>query len=162
MKSKISLLIILFLSSLSIETFAQQRGIASYYANRFHGRKTTSGLVYDKDSLTCAHKTLPFGTLLKVKNLRNNKEVIVKVTDRGPHTRNRLLDLSYAAAKKIDMVASGMTQVEFVKWEPKSIPLIKPTKPLNLKFLDRYIQIMNRNQDLYSSLVIDKKNVSDN
>lgn len=152
MKNKILLLIILFISFLGIETFAQQRGTASYYANKFHGRKTTSGAVYNIDSLTCAHKTLPFGTLLKVRNLRNNKEVIVKVTDRGPHVRNRLLDLSYAAAKKIDMIAQGMTQVEFVKWEQKTtLPTFRSQRGLNLKFLERYLAA-NRNQDLYSSL----------
>ncbi|MBQ2366423.1 MAG: septal ring lytic transglycosylase RlpA family protein, partial [Bacteroidaceae bacterium] len=67
-------------------TFAQAplTGKASYYANKFHGRRTSDGSIYHRDSMTCAHRTLPFGTILKVRNVKNGKEVIVKVNDRGP------------------------------------------------------------------------------
>jgi rare lipoprotein A len=85
-------------------------GNVSYYANKFHGRRTSSGAVYHKDSLTAAHKTLKFGTLLRVTNLANDSVVIVKVTDRmgkSPH----VLDLSYAGAKKLDFVRNGVAKV---------------------------------------------------
>ena len=92
-------------------------GKASFYGNKFHGRKTSSGERYHRDSLTCAHKTLPFGTLLKVRNLKNGREVIVKVTDRGPFVKGRIVDLSMAAARELDMLSSGVANVEatFVK-----------------------------------------------
>ena len=78
--------------------------MASYYSHNLKGRKTSDGSRYHPDSLTCAHKTYPFGTLLYVRNPANDYEVIVKVTDRGPHTRNRLIDLSYAAADRLDII----------------------------------------------------------
>ena len=92
-------------------------GKASFYGNKFHGRKTSSGERYHRDSLTCAHKTLPFGTLLKVRNLKNGREVVVKVTDRGPFVKGRIVDLSMAAARQLDMLSSGVANVEatFVK-----------------------------------------------
>ncbi|MGN1354033.1 MAG: septal ring lytic transglycosylase RlpA family protein [Alloprevotella sp.] len=89
-----------------------QTGIASYYGNQFHGRRTSSGEIYHRDSLTCAHRTLPFGTLLKVRNTKNGREVVVKVTDRGPFRRGGIVDLSMAAAKEIGMVSSGIVRVE--------------------------------------------------
>ena len=82
---------------------AQTEGLASYYANKFHGRRTSSGSTYDKNAYTCAHRTYPFGTLLKVTNLRNNKSTIVKVNDRGPFAHKRIIDLSYAAARQAVM-----------------------------------------------------------
>lgn len=94
-------------------------GGASYYSNRFHGGRTTSGIRYHKDSLTCAHRTLPFGTYVKVRNLRNDKEVVVKVTDRGPHVRGRIIDLSYAAAKQLDFVSRGLARVEITVLDEK-------------------------------------------
>ena len=87
-------------------------GKASYYANSLHGHRTSDGSVYHKDSLTCAHRTLPFGTLLKVRNLSNGKEVVVKVTDRGPFSKARVVDLSMAAAKQLGMVGQGTANVE--------------------------------------------------
>jgi rare lipoprotein A (peptidoglycan hydrolase) len=88
---------------------------ASYYGGRFHGRRTASGEVYNQYALTCAHKTLPFQTLLKITNPKNGKNVIVRVTDRGPFHRGRDIDLSYAAAKEIGMIAAGVMKVEVVK-----------------------------------------------
>lgn len=96
--------------------FAQQaHGKASFYGNRMHGRRTSDGSTYHKDSLTCAHRTLPFGTLLKVTNKNNGKEVVVRVTDRGPFHSGRVVDLSMAAARELGMVNQG---VAFVKVEP--------------------------------------------
>lgn len=94
---------------------AQTKGDATYYGNKFQGRLTSSGERYHKDSLTCAHRTLPFGTLLKVHNLKNDKEVIVKVTDRGPFRKGGIVDLSYAAAKEIDMIQAGVVRVEITE-----------------------------------------------
>lgn len=99
--------------SLSVE--AQQKGKASYYSNRLHGARMSDGSRYHRDSLTCANLRYPLGTLLKVTNLNNKQSVVVKVTDRGPHGRGRIIDLSYAAAKKIGMIAAG---VAMVKVEP--------------------------------------------
>lgn len=85
--------------------------LASYYSTRFHGRKTASGETFDRHALTCAHKTLPFNTILKVTNPKNNKSVVVRVNDRGPYKKNRKIDLSYAAAKEIGMVRAGVAKV---------------------------------------------------
>lgn len=105
----IALFLLVFVATTEAQTSV---GGASYYSNRLHGGPTTSGIRYHKDSLTCAHRTLPFGTYVKVRNLRNDKEVVVKVTDRGPHVRGRIVDLSYAAAKKLDFISRGLTRVE--------------------------------------------------
>ena len=87
-------------------------GKASYYGPEFHGRKTASGEVYDRGGLTCAHKDLPFGTTVKVTNLANMRSVIVRVNDRGPWIKGRIIDLSYAAAQKIDMIREGVIDVK--------------------------------------------------
>lgn len=94
---------------------SQPTGKASYYGKKWNGRKTASGEVFNTDSLTCAHKTLPFGTMLKVTNQKNGKSVIVRVTDRGPYIEGRIIDLSLAAATKIDMVHSGVAPVEIAQ-----------------------------------------------
>lgn len=89
-------------------------GIASYYANRFHGRRTASGSRYDKAALTAAHRTLPFGTLVKVTNPRNGRSVLVRVNDRGPYVRGRALDLSREAARRLGILSQGIAKVA---WE---------------------------------------------
>ena len=91
-----------------------QVGNASWYGREFHGRKTASGERYDMNKLTAAHKTLPFGTKIQVKNLENGKSVNVTVNDRGPYRDNRILDLSYAAAKRLDIVSSGEANVGII------------------------------------------------
>lgn len=88
-----------------------QSGVASYYSSRFHGRRTASGEKYNNNYLTAAHKTLPLNTMLEITNLSNNKKVIVRVNDRGPHTKSRMVDLSKAAAKELEMVAQGVANV---------------------------------------------------
>jgi rare lipoprotein A len=95
-----------------------QEGLASYYSTEFHGRKTSSGEMFDKDALTAAHRTFPFGTIILVTNQKNGKQVEVKVNDRGPVKPERIIDLSYAAAKEIDMVRDGLVRVrvEVVEW----------------------------------------------
>lgn len=92
--------------------FAQQRGKASFYSKRATGARTSSGERLHHDSLTCAHKTYPFGTLLRVKNPANGKEVIVRVTDRGPHSRGRIIDLSWGAARELGIINQGIALVE--------------------------------------------------
>lgn len=87
-------------------------GRASYYGPKFHGKKTANGEKMDKFGLTCAHKTLPFGTMLEVTNLANGKRVIVRVNDRGPFSGSRIIDISYEAAKTINMISSGIQRVQ--------------------------------------------------
>ncbi len=94
-------------------------GKASYYADKFHGRPTASGEKYDKRALTAAHRTLDFGTKVKVTNLSNGKSVTVRINDRGPFVEGRIIDLSSAAADKIDMKTAGVVNV---KVEILSVP----------------------------------------
>jgi rare lipoprotein A len=89
-----------------------QKGVASYYGSEFHGRRTASGERYHKDSLTAAHKILPFGTVLKVTNLKRNTSVIVRVTDRLPMSSKRQIDLSVGAARKLEMLRDGLGTVK--------------------------------------------------
>lgn len=86
-------------------------GLASWYGARHHGRPTASGDSFDMHALTAAHRTLPFGTLVRVTNLENGRAVIVRITDRGPYARDRLIDVSYAAAKAIGLVERGVVPV---------------------------------------------------
>ena len=112
---KIIFILATILSLTTTTALAQNKGKASYYGNKFHGRRTSDGSRYHKDSLTCAHRTLPFGTLLKVRNLKNGREVVVKVTDRGPFGPGRIVDLSMAAAREIGMVQQGVVPVEVIR-----------------------------------------------
>lgn len=90
----------------------RERGVASWYGKKFHGRRTSSGERYDMYAMSAAHKTLPIPSYVRVRNLRNGKTTVVRVNDRGPFLHNRLIDLSYAAAAKLDIVASGTGLVE--------------------------------------------------
>ncbi len=89
----------------------KQQGIASWYGGKFHGRTTASGERYDMNTLTAAHRELPFGTRVRVTNLDNGRQVVVRITDRGPFVKGRIIDLSRAAAKQIDMVQAGVARV---------------------------------------------------
>ncbi len=89
-----------------------ERGVASWYGPTFHGGNTSSGEAYDMYGMTAAHKTLPLPTYARVTNLRNGKSVVVRINDRGPFVANRLIDLSYTAAAKLDMLREGTTLVE--------------------------------------------------
>jgi len=109
----------------------EQQGVASWYGTKFHSRYTSSGERYNMLAMTAAHKTLPLPTYLLVTNLKNHKQVIVKVNDRGPFEGNRIIDLSYVAAKKLGMLGHGTTRVD--------IKAIDPTKPL-----DRRIMVAKR------------------
>jgi len=90
------------------------RGSASYYAAKFHGRRTASGERFDNGEMTAAHRTLPFGSLVRVTNHANGKSVVVRINDRGPFTRGRILDVSRAAADELGLVARGHADVELV------------------------------------------------
>lgn len=89
-----------------------ERGQASWYGGKFHGRRTASGEVFDTHRLTAAHRTLPFGTLVEVRNLDNDRTVTVRINDRGPFVRGRVIDLSHEAARQIGMVGPGTAKVE--------------------------------------------------
>ncbi|MES2331927.1 MAG: septal ring lytic transglycosylase RlpA family protein [Bacteroidota bacterium] len=89
-----------------------ETGMASYYAETYNGKKTSSGEIYNSSELTAAHKKLPFGTKVKVTNLANGKTVKVRVNDRGPFVAGRIIDLTKTAAKKIDMLAAGVVKVK--------------------------------------------------
>jgi rare lipoprotein A len=90
----------------------KERGIASWYGKKFHGRKTSSGEVYDMYAMTAAHKTLPLGTYVRVRNLDNGKVIDVRINDRGPFVAGRIIDLSYTGANKLDIVGPGTAPVE--------------------------------------------------
>jgi len=100
--------------SASADRNCHQTGIASFYADKFNGRQTASGEIFDENKLTAAHKTLPFGTIVKVTNLTNNQSVIVRINDRGPFVAGRIIDLSKSAARKIDLINAGVVKVTIV------------------------------------------------
>ena len=89
-----------------------ETGLASFYADSYNGKKTASGEIYQSSELTAAHKKLPFGTKVKVTNLDNGKTVKVRINDRGPFIAGRIIDLTRAAAKKIDMINDGVVKVK--------------------------------------------------
>ncbi len=91
-----------------------QVGLASWYGRRFHGRPTANGEPYNMHALTAAHRTLPMNTYVLVKNLENGKKVVVRINDRGPFVKNRIIDLSYKAAKTIGMIGPGTAKVRIV------------------------------------------------
>ena len=99
-----------------------QSGKASYYARRFSGARTASGERLHHDSLTCAHRSYPFGTMLKVYNPANGRSVIVRVTDRGPFVRGRIIDLSWRAAKELGIIAQGVAMVTVQKADMTIVP----------------------------------------
>lgn len=97
-----------------------KKGNASYYGAKFHGKKTASGEYFDQYKMTAAHNTLPFGTMVKVTNLKNNCTVTVRINDRGPHKPDRIIDVSFAAAKQLDMIQYGIVPVTITVVSPLS------------------------------------------
>lgn len=127
---KLLFLTVAILTIISLTVCAQSTymdGRASYYHNSLHGRKMANGQRYNRDSMTCAHRSLPFGTRLRVTNPMNGEQVIVKVTDRGPYVRGRVIDLSYAAARRLGTLRSGvaMVQIEILP-NDKPVPYDSP------------------------------------
>jgi rare lipoprotein A len=113
----------------------KERGVASWYGKKFHGRLTSNREPYDMYAMTAAHKTLPLPTYVNVRNLRNNKSIVVRVNDRGPFVHNRIIDLSYAAALKLDMVRDGTSLVEVtaitfdVPPGDRPVRIVEPAQP---------------------------------
>lgn len=103
-----------------------ERGVASWYGDKFHGKRTSSGEPYNMYAMTAAHKTLPIPVYAQVTNLENGHKVIVKINDRGPFVKNRLIDLSYAAAIKLGVVAKGTARVEVTTIIPASTNIAMP------------------------------------
>lgn len=114
----------LFVVPFSAIDAQSQRGKASFYSRHLTGRLTASGEKCTADAFTCAHRTYPFGTLLRVTNLDNGSEAVVRVNDRGPYVRSRVVDVSYAAAEQLGMLRSGTAnvKVEELKEEDQPVP----------------------------------------
>lgn len=129
MKIRNTTLVILATISLAYVCAQTQTGKASFYSKRATGSRTSSGERLHHDSLTCAHRTYPFGTLLRVTNERNGKQVIVRVTDRGPHGRGRIIDLSYRAASELGIIAQGVSVVKVERLRNTKVPF-KPEDAL--------------------------------
>jgi rare lipoprotein A len=102
-----------------------ETGLASWYGHPYHGRAAASGEIYDMEKLTAAHRTLPFGTMVQVTNLGNGKSVEVRIIDRGPFVDGRIIDLSHAAAKAIEMIGPGVAQVRL---DVLSLPAVAPSE----------------------------------
>jgi len=100
-----------------------ETGLASWYGHPYHGRPAANGEIYDMEALTAAHRTLPFGTWVRVVNLSNDKTIDVRITDRGPFVENRIIDLSHAAAVAIDLIGPGVARVRL---DILSVPTVAP------------------------------------
>lgn len=151
MRTTLFLLLFLFFQPALI-LFAQEKtktetGKATYYARRFNNRPTASGTIYNREEFVCAHKKYPFGTLLKVRNKINDKTVIVKVIDRGPHIKSRIIDLSFAAATAIDMVRQGVVTVEITEYIRQE-PYFKVIKELQIDTLQILASTRNIKQQI--------------
>lgn len=96
----------------SLPSGGHEHGLASWYGGKFHGRRTASGEVYDQNAMTAAHKTLPFGTRVKVTNLKNGRSAVLRINDRGPFVRGRIIDVSRRAAEHLGFRTDGVTRVE--------------------------------------------------
>ena len=133
MRLSLSLILLMIAISASAQDFHQE-GMASYYANKFEGRLTANGEIFSNTKLTAAHRTLPFGTKVLVTNISNNKTVVVRINDRGPFIKGRIIDLSQIAAKELGCYREGITNVSI---EQLKSPLIfkKRLKPLNSQVL---------------------------
>ena len=105
----------------------RERGHASWYGTKFHGRKTANGEVYNMYAMSAAHKTLPLPSYAKVTNLDNGRSIVVRVNDRGPFVPGRIIDLSYTAAQKLGYIDKGVARVEVVALDPQSLPSASQT-----------------------------------
>jgi hypothetical protein len=108
----------------------RQRGIASWYGKDFHGKKTSNGEIYDMYAMTAAHKTLPLGTYVRVHNLENNRKLEVRINDRGPFVRGRIIDLSYTAAKNLDSSGPARPKSRLSPWVRLQPPTVSRAAPL--------------------------------
>jgi rare lipoprotein A len=155
--------------------FAPEFGKATYYANKFHGKKTANGERYDKNELTCAHKKHKFGTLLRVTRLDNGNSVIVRVNDRGPFAHGYIIDLSYAAAEAIDMIKEGVIKVKIEVYDPGGVVKSEgsaepkktsentekePEKPVEMNQKEEKKQVTEPKKEAPASAPDDKKKIS--
>ena len=115
------------------EARAARSGVASFYAASLHGRRTASGERYNRNALTAAHRSLPFGTLLRVRSTHNDRRVLVRVNDRGPFVRGRQLDLSGAAADRLAMRRRGTQRVRFEIVDPSTLPSRQDPPPRKVR-----------------------------
>ncbi len=133
----------------------RERGVASWYGKKFHGRLTSNREPYDMYAMTAAHKTLPLPTYVKVRNLRNDRSIIVRVNDRGPFVHNRIIDLSYAAARKLDMIRDGTSLVEVTAIsfdEPpgdRPVRIVEPAQPPASVPQQQLQQAAQRDHDIF-------------
>ncbi len=109
-------------------------GTASYYSHRLNGARTASGERLSADDFTCAHRSYPFGTLLLVRNTDNGREVVVRVNDRGPFVRGRVVDVSYAAAKELGMIQRGMCHVEVTEYFGTLPEMVEPLEEFDFSW----------------------------
>ena len=112
MRIKGLLLLLIICNLFSGCLYTTKKGYASYYADFYEGRKTANGEVFKHNKITAANKKLPFGTKVEVTNLKNNKSIVVRINDRGPFVKGRIIDLTKAAAKEIDMIGDGIVKVK--------------------------------------------------
>jgi rare lipoprotein A len=143
--------------------FAQiERGYASFYARNATGSRTANGERLHHDSLTCAHRTLPFNTYLKVTNQNNGKSVVVRVNDRGPYVKGRIIDLSHAAAQEIGMMAQGIVPVTVEQAYRITIPLKAPSISIPIPKMEiTSIEIPDTLQAIWQEdMLIEHKKVS--
>ncbi len=126
-----------YLSPLTSHLHAQgiQKGKATFYSRKATGSRTANGERLHHDSLTCAHRSYPFGTMLKVHNPANGRSVVVRVTDRGPYIRGRIIDLSWRAAKELDIIAQGVAVVTVQKMSDIIVPFL-PTDEIEIPDLE--------------------------
>lgn len=142
-------------------------GWASWYGKDFHGRKTASGEVYDMYQLTAAHKTLPLGTSVMVTHLNNGRSVMVVINDRGPFVKGRIIDLSYAAAQALEMVAEGVARVRVEALGKGSVPAPSSTGSFTLQvgaFIERSnaVRLMNELQKAYRDVSLTELRTPEN
>lgn len=130
MKFSIKIFLSAAFSILAFSLMAQEYGMASYYADQYHGKKTASGELYDKNKMTCAHKSLLFGSIVRVTRLDNNKSIEVRVNDRGPYIKGRIVDLSGKAAERLGIVVIGESKVKVEVLKKKSVSEPTPTPPV--------------------------------
>lgn len=151
------LIIVLLLALLGSPAVAQQKGKATFYTRKWDGRKTASGERLYNDSLVCAHKTHKFGTLLLVKNPANGKECVVKVIDRGPYVKGRIIDLSIRAARELGILNQGVAVVEVSVYKK---PTEVPYKPEDIELPDLEMEVTQGNTIVpqwQDSIVINQK-----
>ncbi len=147
MNRKIVLLILILFAFPNVNFSQKKKKVkASYYAHYFHGRPTANGEKFDMYAMTCAHKKLPFNTILKVRNLKNDRIIYVRVNDRGPYIKGRSIDLSYQAAKELDMVKYGVITVEYeiVDQIPETEKGIEKKSTFNTKKIKKIPQRISR------------------